>query len=141
MFANASRAYSHGCVRVRDPLKLAEVLLGNDKNMSRAEVDRLANAGPDNNEIKLTSPVPVHLTYFTASVDDAGKLHLVNDIYGHENRVHLGLEGKTHLIVQPKEEKYIPPTAEDRRRFTEARRQRQDSANPVEGFFKSIFNF
>ncbi len=141
LFANASRAYSHGCVRVRDPLKLAEVLLANDKNMSRADVDRLANNGPENNELKLATPVPIHLTYFTAWVDDDGKLQTASDIYGHENRVHMGLEGKAHLIAQPKEEKFTPPSAEDRRRFADARRERQQVTDPVGGFFKSIFNF
>ncbi len=141
LFANATRAYSHGCVRVRDPLKLAEVILANDKNMSRADVDKLANLGPDNNELKLARPIPIHLTYFTAWVDDDGKLQTASDIYGHENRVHLGLEGKTHLIVQPKEEKYTPPSLEDRRRVAENRRQKQATADPVGTFFKSIFNF
>jgi L,D-transpeptidase YcbB len=141
LFANSVRAYSHGCVRVRDPMKLAEVILGGDKKMSRADMERLATSGPDNNEIKLNTPVPIHLTYFTASVDDAGKLHLVSDIYGHENRVQLGIEGKTHLIAQPKEEKYTPPSAEDRRRFAETRRQQKQEINPLENFMKSIFNF
>ncbi len=141
LFANSSRAFSHGCVRVRDPLKLAEVILANDKNMTRADVDRLANNGPENNELKLASPIPIHLTYFTAWVDDDGKLQTASDIYGHESRVHLGLEGKTHLIAQPREEKFNAPSAEDRRRFAEARRDRQQSADPVGGFFKSIFNF
>ncbi len=141
LFANASRAYSHGCVRVRDPLKLAEVLLGNDRNMSRDEIDRLANKGPENNELKLAAPVPIHLTYFTAWVDDDGKLQTAADIYGHENRVHMGLEGKAHLIAQNREEKFSPPSQDERRRFAEARRQKQEQANPVENFMKSIFNF
>jgi murein L,D-transpeptidase YcbB/YkuD len=139
LFASTSRAFSHGCVRVRDPLKLAEVILAADKNMSRVEIDKLANSGPENNEVKLGAPIPIHLTYFTASVDDEGKLHLYNDVYGHEQRVHLGLEGKTHLIVQPREEKFTPPSAEERRRYAEQRQQKQ--ATPVENFFKGIFNF
>jgi L,D-transpeptidase YcbB len=141
LFANTTRAYSHGCVRVRDPLKLAEVILSNDKKMSRPEIDRLAGSGPDNNEIKLGAPIPIHLTYFTAWVDDAGKLHTAPDIYGHENRVHMGLDGKTHLIAQPREEKYVPPSSDDRRRFAEARKQQKQLSNPVETFMKSIFNF
>ena len=138
LFASTSRAFSHGCVRVRDPLKLAEVILGNDKNMSRAQIDQLANSGPENNEVKLGSPIPIHLTYFTAWVDDDGKLQTANDIYGHEYRVQLGLEGKTHLIAQPREEKYAPPSAEERRRYAE---QRQQKATPVEKWFKEVFNF
>ena len=39
----------------------------------------------------------MHITYFTAAVDDDGKLKLFADIYGHESRIALGMEGKAHL--------------------------------------------
>ena len=142
LFNEQVRAFSHGCMRVRDPLKLAEVILSNDKGWTRAQVDKQATSGPDNTEIKLTTPIPVHITYFTTWVDDEGKLHTVNDIYGHEQRIQLGIEGKTHLIAQPREEKFVPPSAEERRRFAEQRRQRQQAqSDPVGNWVKSVFNF
>ena len=138
LFNATDRAFSHGCVRVRDPLKLAEIILGADKGMTRAQINQLAQSGPDNNEIKLSQPIPIHLTYFTAWVDDNGKLQTAADVYGHEPRVQLGIEGKANLIAQPREERYAPPTAEERRRFAQ---QRQPQSTPVEKWFKDVFNF
>jgi hypothetical protein len=40
----------------------------------------------------------VHITYFTAMVGEDGKLELFPDIYGHEIRIAMGMEGKAHLI-------------------------------------------
>ena len=138
LFAQSVRAYSHGCMRVRDPLKLAEVILSADKGWTRAQVDKQAMSGPDNTEIKLTTPVPVHITYFTAWVDDEDKLQTVADIYGHEGRIQLGLEGKAHLIAQQREERFTPPSAQERRRFAE---QRQKKSDPVGDWVKNVFNF
>ena len=44
-------------------------------------------------DVTLTTPVPVHVTYFTASVDDAGKLHWHGDLYGQDGRVASALSG------------------------------------------------
>ena len=141
LFSTNVRTYSHGCVRVRDPLKFAEVILSEDKGWSRTQINQLANTGPDNNEVKLNRKIPVHLTYFTAWVDDGDKLQTVSDIYGHENRVQLGIEGKAHLIVQPAEEKYTPPSREERQRIVQIRRQREAQQDPVGAVFKSLFGF
>ena len=138
LFNESVRAYSHGCMRVRDPLKLAEVILSADKGWTRAQVDRQATSGPDNTEIKLTTPIPVHITYFTAWVDDDGKLQTVADIYGHENRIQLGLEGKINLIAQQREERFVPLSTQERRRFAE---QRQKKSDPVGDWVKNVFNF
>ena len=134
LFANAARAYSHGCMRVRDPLRLAEVILSMDKGWDMARVVELANRGPQNNEIPLSKKIPVHVTYFTTVVDDDGKLKTFNDIYGHEAKIHLGIEGKTHLIAQVREERYVPP---QRERVA----SRSKSSGGLEDWMKSVFNF
>lgn len=143
LFANASRAYSHGCMRVRDPLKFAELLLGQDKGWDMARIQQLANSGPENNEIRLTRKVPIHVTYFTAWVDDDGTLKTFNDIYNHESKIHLGLEGKAHLIPQQREEKY-QPVARGQVRFVEKGWGWGDSGTKSSGFdnwMKNVFNF
>ena len=134
LFANAARAYSHGCMRVRDPLRLAEVILSMDKGWDMARVVELANRGPQNNEIPLSKKIPVHVTYFTTVVDDDGKLKTFNDLYGHEAKIHLGIEGKTHLIAQVREERYVPP---QRERVA----SRSKSSGGLENWMKSVFNF
>ncbi len=102
LFKRTVRAYSHGCVRVRDPLRLAEVLLGHDKGWGRSKIDALVRSGPKNNQISLDRKIPVHVTYFTARINAAGKPVLVKDIYGHERRIQMGFDGKAHLIVKRK---------------------------------------
>jgi murein L,D-transpeptidase YcbB/YkuD len=104
LFANSQRMFSHGCVRVRDPLKFAEILLAYDKGWDRSRVDWVVKRGPRDNHIKLDNKIPVHITYFTAWVDDDGKLKTASDVYGHEKLIQMGLEGKAHLIARKKED-------------------------------------
>jgi hypothetical protein len=54
--------------------------------------------GPSNNEIKIDRKIPIHTTYFTALVDEKGKLHTYPDVYGHERRIRLALAGKWDQI-------------------------------------------
>jgi len=82
-FAHARRAYSHGCMRVQDPLKYAEVLLSYAApraNITQATLGRMFG-GPEQ-QIDFQHPIPVHITYQTAFVDEAGKLQLREDVYG-----------------------------------------------------------
>jgi murein L,D-transpeptidase YcbB/YkuD len=85
LFSNAMRAASHGCMRVEDPAKYAEVLLAIARPADGYTADRVRRMfGSVENEIKFNNPIPVHLTYQTAFVDDAGKLQLRDDVYGRD---------------------------------------------------------
>jgi murein L,D-transpeptidase YcbB/YkuD len=106
LFQASVRAFSHGCMRVQNPVRLAELILGHDKNMASDRVRGLASSGaPKDNQVNLTHKIPVHITYFTAMVDDQGQVSYRNDIYGHEERIALGLEGKMNLIAKVPEPK------------------------------------
>lgn len=98
MFNAKRRTLSHGCLRVRNPFDLAAMVLEYDKGMSRAEVQKLIKSGPPDNDIEMSKPIPVHLAYFTAWVDDDGKLNTFSDIYGHEKRVTQALDGEWNKI-------------------------------------------
>ncbi len=87
-----ARVFSHGCMRVQNPVRLAEVLLAHDKGLDKDKVAEYVRRG---GEIKLTTPIPVHITYFTAWVDDDGKLQLRPDVYGMDSRVASALEGQS----------------------------------------------
>jgi L,D-transpeptidase YcbB len=93
LFADDRRAFSHGCIRVDQPFKLAEIVLGRDNGWSEDKVKRLIGRGE--RSINLPHPLPVHIVYFTAFVDSFGKLQLRDDIYGYSQRVRaaLGLKG------------------------------------------------
>ena len=99
MFANSVRTLSHGCLRLRNPMKMAERVLAEDKGWDAAHVEEVMNNGPRNNEIVIDHKIPMHLVYFTAWVDDKGKVLSYRDIYGHEKRITQALEGKWSEIV------------------------------------------
>jgi murein L,D-transpeptidase YcbB/YkuD len=86
LFERDARAFSHGCVRVRDPLRLAELLLAPQVADPRAFVDRALERGREQ-YVSLETHVPVHLTYRTAWFDESGKLQLRGDVYGRDRLV------------------------------------------------------
>lgn len=98
MFASKQRTLSHGCLRLRNPLRLAEIILAEDKGWDAAHIAGLAKSGPLNNEVAIEKKIPIHLTYFTAWVDDKGTLKTYGDVYGHEKRIRLALDGKWSQI-------------------------------------------
>jgi murein L,D-transpeptidase YcbB/YkuD len=91
LFAQSYRAYSHGCIRVENPRKLAAILLGADKGWSP---EKVAGAISGGGEYTLDKPIPVHITYFTAMVDAHGKVSSYGDIYGHDSRLWAALTGQ-----------------------------------------------
>jgi L,D-transpeptidase YcbB len=76
LFAETQRSFSHGCVRVENPREFAQVLL----NWEAEKVASKVEAG-QTSSVKITNPVKVHLTYFTAWPDDSGKIQYFSDIY------------------------------------------------------------
>jgi murein L,D-transpeptidase YcbB/YkuD len=119
LFNASVRAFSHGCMRVREPQRLAELLLAEDKGWPAARIASAINGGPQNNQINLSQRFPVHITYFTAAVEE-GKLKLYGDLYGHESKIALGMEGKAHLIPRWKEDR-APVRAEAVGRLAETK--------------------
>ena len=99
LFGGATRVFSHGCMRVQNPVRLAEVLLEHDKGWGTDKVQEYVRRG---GEIKLTTPIPVHITYFTAVVDDDGKLHYRPDVYGLDGRVASALKGAPCTWLPPR---------------------------------------
>jgi murein L,D-transpeptidase YcbB/YkuD len=94
LFAHDKRAYSHGCMRVQDPAKYAEVLLGITLPHEGYTAERIKKMfGNSEIDIKFPTPIPVHITYQTAFVDDAGKLQIRDDVYGRDARVLAALKG------------------------------------------------
>jgi murein L,D-transpeptidase YcbB/YkuD len=88
MFGHTVRAYSHGCMRIQDPAKYAEVLLAIARPREHWTADKIVRMfGRGEQDIALQStPIWVHLTYQTAFVDNAGKLQLRRDVYNLDSR-------------------------------------------------------
>jgi L,D-transpeptidase YcbB len=109
MFAHERRAYSHGCMRVQDPDKYAEVLLriANPSEAPSAERIR-AMYGTGERDIQLQYQIPVHLTYQTAYVDGNGRLVIREDIYGRDAKLISLLKSDERRVADQ-------PTTSDRR--------------------------
>jgi murein L,D-transpeptidase YcbB/YkuD len=101
LFKRKARAYSHGCMRVRDPMKMAAVIFGEDRGWGQSKIDEIARSGVNNRQIRLNKKIPVHVTYFTARANQDGEIEMVKDVYGHEKLIQLGFDGKAHTIVKP----------------------------------------
>jgi len=85
LFANSVRAYSHGCVRVQNPMDFADALLKNETNLNAKVLESMY--GPSERWVNLKTHVPVHITYFTLRVDPDGTMRSFGDIYGHNKKL------------------------------------------------------
>jgi murein L,D-transpeptidase YcbB/YkuD len=80
LFAQTGRAFSHGCIRVHEPVKFAEKLFGLDNSLTPAEIRKRIDS-KNTKTASLKTKVPVHLTYFTVWIDDDGLPNFFEDIY------------------------------------------------------------
>jgi len=100
LFARDKRAYSHGCMRVQNPLTYGEKLLSlvlPKEHYTEARLEGMFGGS----EININFPkfIPVHLTYQTAFVDDAGKLQLRDDVYGRDAKMIAILKGSERKVA------------------------------------------
>lgn len=86
LFEKDKRAYSHGCIRLSDPVQMANYLLKEQSEWTPEKINEAMNAGEEK-YVKLKKPVPVLITYYTSWVDENGLLHFADDIYGHDKAV------------------------------------------------------
>jgi murein L,D-transpeptidase YcbB/YkuD len=98
LFNESVRLYSHGCIRVRNPQKLAQDIFDIDRGNDAPDVKSLVRKGPKDNEIALATPLPVHVGYFTVWVGTDGKPQYFRDYYGHQQRITLALAGQWNRI-------------------------------------------
>ena len=97
LFRRADRAASHGCIRVQDPQRLAEWVLGWDGG----RVDD-AMHGANNRHVRLPSKIPVYIVYFTAYMRD-GQLYFSDDVYERDDTM------KEKLDSLPPADSAAPP--------------------------------
>jgi murein L,D-transpeptidase YcbB/YkuD len=100
LFAYDKRAFSHGCMRVQDPVKYAEVLLSIVRPHDGYTQDRIQKMfGSSELDIPFPAFIPVHLTYQTAFVDNEGKLEFRDDIYGRDKALLAILKGDERKVA------------------------------------------
>ncbi len=80
LFARSYRAYSHGCVRVENPMEFAGALTEHEPGVTRASLEGLF--GSKETWVNVKNHIPVHLSYFTLRVDEDGTIRSYGDVYG-----------------------------------------------------------
>ena len=86
LFNRSKRAFSHGCIRLAEPEKMAQYLLRHQPEWTPERISEAMNAGKEK-FVQLKDPVHVFITYYTAWVDESGKMNFREDIYGHDARM------------------------------------------------------
>jgi murein L,D-transpeptidase YcbB/YkuD len=92
LFKEDARAFSHGCIRLSEPKRLAQWLLRNNPSWDSASISKAMNSGKEK-YVSLKETLPVYIVYFTAWVDRDGKLNARKDVYGHDKKM------AAHLFV------------------------------------------
>jgi murein L,D-transpeptidase YcbB/YkuD len=86
LFGQDKRSFSHGCIRISEPKKLAMWLLRGDSSWTEKKIDEAMNAGKEK-YVTVKGKVPVYIVYFTAFVDEKGRLNFRDDVYGHDAKL------------------------------------------------------
>jgi L,D-transpeptidase YcbB len=136
MFASDVRAFSHGCMRIQDPAKYADVLLNlarPSEHWSTERVTRMFGAGEQDLALPAGS-IWVHVTYQSAFVDDAGKLQLRRDVYGVDSRTIAAIKSE-RVMIEP-----APEAKPEQQEVASGSGRRKAVAQPqAMSFFQSLF--
>jgi len=90
LFARSRRDFSHGCIRLEDPLALAAFALQGRPEAPRALIDEVL-ATDRNRVVPLAAPIPVLIFYATVTAGADGRLSFLPDLYGHDVRLEQAL--------------------------------------------------
>ncbi len=110
LFNRTRRDFSHGCIRVQEPDKLAAwVLQDQNPPWDLEKIQQAMNDGPDNYTVSLKKPIPIVIFYVTGYVEDDGHTHFFDDIYGYDAQLQQVLAKGMPYPTKP--EPVVPKTA------------------------------
>lgn len=96
LFSPSERDFSSGCVRIQDPLKLAELVMNDPEKYNRSTLESIVESR-ETRRIHPSPKVPVVIVYLTASVNADGKVRFYKDIYDRDQEVLDALNGPVVL--------------------------------------------
>ncbi|HEX7961809.1 MAG TPA: L,D-transpeptidase family protein [Terriglobales bacterium] len=91
LFERSRRDFSHGCIRVEDPVALATWLLRDDPSWTKERIIAAMN-GSETMRVNLPHKIPVLIVYGTAFVEENGEARFYRDIYRHDAALEHALE-------------------------------------------------
>jgi murein L,D-transpeptidase YcbB/YkuD len=83
LFRRPVRTFSSGCIRVEKPVLLANFVLEETAGVSSIDVQEAIDTR-ENRTVSLPRTIPVYLLYLTSWVDDRGRAHFRDDVYGRD---------------------------------------------------------
>ena len=86
LFNETNRAFSHGCIRLAEPKKLASYLLRNELMWNDTSITAAMESGIEKTVV-LKKTIPVFIAYFTSWVDRYGKINFRKDVYSRDSRL------------------------------------------------------
>jgi murein L,D-transpeptidase YcbB/YkuD len=100
LFEQAERNFSSGCIRVEDPLSLAEIVLGEPARWNRSTLEAVI-AGGKTRTLRLPKPWPVLILYWTAELDGEGRVRFLPDRYRRDPALLQALDGDVVIDFPP----------------------------------------
>jgi murein L,D-transpeptidase YcbB/YkuD len=131
-FKEQVRMIGHECIRMEKPQQFAAVLLAEGNGWPASRVKELWDSSAQS-PVTLEHKIPVHLTYFTAVVDDAGKLSTFADVYGLDNKMAAALFGSTAGFPVPPPEPKKPEGGEEPSESYSPARRTASGGNDIAG--------
>ena len=110
-FKETSRMIGHECVRMEKPQAIRRGAARRGQGMAGGQVKELWDKG-NNSPVTIERKIPVHMTYFTAVVDDAGKVSTFADVYGLDRKLATALFGNANGFPPPPPDASKPPPSE-----------------------------
>lgn len=101
LFKRQYRALSHGCVRLEQPVRLAEYLLQGHTEWNATKIQKAMQAGTETH-VKVAEPLPVHLMYWTAVAGGNGGVRFFSDLYGYDARQWRAYQSRVERVKQKK---------------------------------------
>ena len=86
LFSQTQRAFSHGCIRVENPKKLAQYVLKNDKKWTSEKIEETLLTDKET-RIEVKPKIPVYIVYLTAWVDGKGGINFRKDLYQFDEKL------------------------------------------------------
>jgi len=111
LFDRAARSFSHGCVRIEDPVALAQYVLRDQPEWTRERIGEAMRAGEEET-VKLKSPIPVYLGYWTARVRPDNTVQFRKDVYDVDGRLTVRLADRLERLRRTGEAAAAATTAE-----------------------------
>jgi len=87
LFAKEERAFSHGCIRLQNPLDFAQFILSKEDSLWTLDSIRTIIDSAQTTSVRLRKGIPIYLMYWTAGVNENNEVFFVPDIYGRDEKV------------------------------------------------------